>query len=395
MLNQHSIQWFIRYRREVIYWLVSLVILGYPLSAFIVGLSGVSSRDITIPYRVLVFSLAISLLFFFRTHPLRKQLDGLVIIFLLLYLARLSYDWLFAENLYAFDSLVFYLVSLVAISVCVWLAVDRSFNDVSFARRLLIFCILFLAAYYFSWYIGATIVHSQRASLAALNPISLGHAASSVIICAIFIIDARIKLRWKMVSLISLATAAPILLQAGSRGPVIALFVTIIWFMVTKISRSVYLLPLMIIAMFFVSAENFAVHRIIALFGGINELDIAGLARLEYQKLAFIAFFEQPVLGKHFLDPLLGVGSYPHNLFIETAMSMGSVGLFLLFWILLRVSKRIIASVNSTHPLITMFFVYYFLAAMFSGAIWGGDKVFLLMGLILIFGRYDSASFKN
>lgn len=105
MLRLKNTRWVISYRREVAYWLIALVILGYPLSALMVSMADIDSREITVPFRILVFSLATSLLILSKARQLVSQIDWRIILFLLLYLARVSYDLLFANNLFALTAL--------------------------------------------------------------------------------------------------------------------------------------------------------------------------------------------------------------------------------------------------------------------------------------------------
>jgi hypothetical protein len=63
--------------------------------------------------------------------------------------------------------------------------------------------------------------------------------------------------------------------------------------------------------------------------------------------------------------------SYPHNLFLEALMAMGVIGTLALLAILLRSALRATDLLRQGELFIPLVLLQYFIAAQFSGAIWG------------------------
>ena len=61
------------------------------------------------------------------------------------------------------------------------------------------------------------------------------------------------------------------------------------------------------------------------------------LERAFLRRIGIDNFKENVILGGHYISPRAGPGDYPHNLFIETASSMGVVGLVALSVMTIRV----------------------------------------------------------
>lgn len=372
-------------RNSSVTWLLVMIMTGYPLAAVLVSFLRFESSAITIPFRVVVFGLAIFILASGLFVSMRGRPSKLLLIFLIVYMARLVYDYLISDNEFAPDALQFFMIGTLAPALAIAISIDERFNERAFNIRLSAIAVLCLLGYYFLQITGRiTIDFEARAALSALNPISLGNFAATSIVIAIFLILSSRNLLSMAVGAFITALSLPILFSAGSRGPIVALAMALIWLSITNKRRAAIMIPIFAIGAQFLPVDNLALERLSGVFG---QLDRSALARLELQKSAFSDFLDHPFLGKHFMDPAFGEGSWPHNFFLESAMAMGVLGLVLSVLLVLSSFRVALASVNRTNPLLVTLLIQAITAAQFSGALWGGDKLFALFAAVLAIGK--------
>ncbi|MFG6501250.1 O-antigen ligase family protein [Sulfitobacter sp. 1A15106] len=371
-------------RNSGVTWLIILMIVGYPLAAILVSFMGVDSRAVTVPYRTFVFGLSMALIGSGFVIPLRGKAVKALFLFLFLYGFRLVYDAYLGGNEYAPDALIFFLLATATPAIAIALCIDEQFIERAFAIRLLLASALCLSGYYVLLWTGRiTLEVGIRASLSALNPISLGHAAATAAVAAVYIAVSRRSILYVAIAFAVIGFAIPALLSAGSRGPIAAFAMSLVWLSISDKRRALILVPALTFAAFFVPTDNLAFSR---LFGLLHTLDLSSLARLELQRAALADFVAHPFLGKHFMDPAFGAGSWPHNFFLEAAMAMGIVGAVLSLVIVFQCFRAAMIGVNRRNPLLIALLVQALVAAQFSGSIFGGDKLFALFAAVLVLG---------
>lgn len=363
--------------------------MGYPIISNIVSLLDVESRTLTITFRLFVIILSIFLLVYAIRRSAIRYTNILLPFFFLVYIARLSYDWLVAENPNAYSALEYFIAIVFIPCIAIWYSFRRPFDDFKLAKSLIVAGFIFIGLYHLNNYLGlsfnlTSVDDNQRMALGTIGPIALGHASVTVILVSIFLLVKRVKFHHKIALLILILASSMVLLEVSSRGPMVALFVAGLWFLASKSDRFIYFGPLVIVAASFISLENFAIQRVFALVDFSSELDFSALQRLEIQALAIQDFLNNIFVGKHFLDPALDSGKYPHNIVIESGMALGLVGLIPLLVLIVLGFYYTIKRVNKLNPLLSLLFVQYFINSQLSGNLWGGDKFFLLVGLVLI-----------
>tara|TARA_R100000544_G_scaffold37026_2_gene26823 strand:- start:27 stop:1262 length:1236 start_codon:yes stop_codon:yes gene_type:complete len=368
-------------RNSLVTWLLVLAMVGFPLAATIVGFAGTDTRSITIPYRILVFSLATLILLTGLLSPLRGKPSVILLLFFCLYFFRLFYDTNFANNQFAPDALQFFLVATMMPAFAIALTLDHKFDEALFASRLLLAAALSVVGYNVLIYTGRiSPEYGARASLTALNPIALGHVAATACIAATYIAMYRRKLVWILIAVLTLTISLPTLIAAGSRGPMVALAAALIWFGMTNKKRALVIIPALTLGAFLLPQDALLIERFRAVFIG---LDLSSLARLELQEAALADFMENPFFGKHFMDASFGEGSWPHNYFLEAAMAMGVPGLVLASMLVIGSFKAAVTCVNQTNPLLVALLVQTLVAAQFSGSLFGNEKLFALFSAVL------------
>ena len=111
------------------------------------------------------------------------------------------------------------------------------------------------------------------------------------------------------------------------------------------------------------------------------EEDDSSIQRLLLQANAITQFLGSPLLGSAFTE--LEFLEYPHNLFIETGMALGVVGLFVMFMLIYLAGVQFVRSLRAGKVLVPLLLLQYFVAIQFSGSLWGSTSFWALMAVVL------------
>lgn len=305
--------------------------------------------------------------------------------FLLLYLARLIWDWLIADVPGAAEATVFFL--LTALLPCAALALAAPGMPERPAALLLVAIGGAVSAgAVLMQLLGLGMDHSLteqtgRLSFEAVNPITLGHVAATTLIASLCLMRHRLGI-FRMGWVIAAAFAAGVcLLLSASRGPALALALCTLVF-VLAIGRWSWV---MLITLLLVPAVLNEGSELWLRFVGIAE-DESTSERLLLYNNAISQFLAHPLFGSAFVDP--DTLTYPHNLFIETAMALGVVGLGALMPVLARASLRAIKQLRRNNILVPLLFVQYLFAAQLSGAIYGSAALWMTTALLVSLTSY-------
>jgi O-antigen ligase len=373
----------------------ALVLLGYPLVALLITFLGLgaSSTLLSIPYRAAVLVLALYVIGSHIKRPLGGHLNGLLVTFFTIYTARLLYDWWFPNIEGAGYSLI-YFYGLVLVPTCsCMLAGADTVGDELFARLLLCFGLVFCLGALAAQFVGLAHnpwekygLENNRLTFEALNPISIGIAASITLLTAFYLlIETRPTFYWRLAVWAAIVLGGSVLLVANSRGPIISLAAAITAFFMLRMRRLTYLLPIAVFASLVVSSNNDLIANIVERFVEVDPfaVNLSNQGRLDSQAAAIESFKNNPILGEHYIDPALGTGEYPHNIIIETGMALGLVGLVVLGIMLFRVWFNMVYFSGKSHPLLSMLFFQQLVTMQFSGALFGADSYFMVLGLAL------------
>lgn len=370
-------------------WLFALTLIGYPIFGLLSSLLNVDSTLTSMPFRVGVIVLA--LLLWRHSPPLRLwwRQHRWLLVFWVLYGARLLWDGLIGGQPGVPEALVFY--ALTVLLPCIMLGLNSAKFDERRAVRLLVslggvVCI------------GAVVMNTfglgqarslgditDRLYFEALNPISLGHAAVTTLIAALCATRHRPDKARLLFTLVVAVAAGVCVALSGSRGPTLALGVCALLF-VTATGRWGWLaLALLVFVPLALNSDADLWQR----FSTVTEDDSA-LERLLLQGNAIQQFLARPLLGSAYVE--LEFKDYPHNLFIECAMALGVVGLGVLAATLWRAAKNAVALVRRGHLLLPLLFTQYFVAAQFSGALWGSAALWACAALLVGLTRPATAA---
>lgn len=360
-------------------WLLVFVVIGYPIAGLMASAMDWDSTTASIPLRVLVLVLSVWLLLSRRNGT--NQRGGLWLgLFCGAYLLRLLTDTGITQVPGAVEALVFFLATVVIPAVALWKHAD-SFSEVQ-AQRLMFtlgsgICISILGMSALGVGQSRSIAEiSGRLSFEALNPISVGHTAVSTMIAALCMVRTGLSPKQAPMLIAGSVAALTTLLMAASRGPLLCLvaaglvyvMATGRWFWVVLISLA--------LAPFLFAADSEMLMR----FTTIQE-DTSALERLAVQSNAVDQFLSQPILGSAFVE--LTSLSYPHNLFLETAMALGILGLLLLVAILAKAGRSFGRQIKEGQLLIPLLFVQYLMGAQFSGSIYANGPLAACLVLLV------------
>lgn len=360
-------------------WTFALTVIGYPLAGIAAAVLDLPSTAMSYPFRALVCAVALTLLLSeFRARS-SGTLHPWLALFWALYVARLLWD-MSAGPPDADAALLFFgLTTLIPVYGIVRAA--RRWDEILTARLVFILGSLISAA--------AILIESQgyagdrsltdmtgRLFLDTVNPITFGHAGVTTLIAAATLHFSGRSRVGTFTLLAGSALAIGCILLAASRGPVLALAVCALVVAVAQRRWSMAALPILVLLLA-LGTDGF---ELVSRFANIDEDDSA-LERLVLQANALEMFASSPILGSAYAEFLLN--TYPHNMFIETAMALGIIGLVLIAGLIASGLYRMWRRLRIGMTLLPLLFVQYFIGFQFSGALWGSSSFWACLALLL------------
>lgn len=361
-------------------WLFALTVVGYPIFGLLASLMDVDSTVTSLPFRIGVLALTLAL--WRRSPPLRTWLreHPWLPVFWGLYLLRLVWDLLIGGQPSVPEAMSFFVLTVLL--PCLVLGLNAAHYDDRRAARLIVLvggAVCFTAVTMHVFKLGQARSLGEittRMFFEALNPISLGHAAVSTLIAALCVTRQRPAPPTLMAAVATAIAAGVCLVLSGSRGPTLALGVCALLF-VAATGRVGWLA---LIAILVVPQALNPEGELFLRFAVTGE-DNSALERLLVQANAIQQFLARPLLGSAYVE--LEFKDYPHNLILETAIALGVVGLGVLIAILARSAKIGLRQLRDGQLLLPLLFVQYFVAAQFSGAIWGNSALWAAAALLV------------
>ncbi len=360
-------------------YLLAFVLVGYPAIALISSAFNWNSVATSVPFRIAV--IALSLWLIANTSNQQPYRGGRWLFSLgLVYLLRLVWDTWVAGIPGAQEALIFYVATVLIPAIALW----RSAHYLSegHAIRLLfnigsLICLSAIGFHVFDIGQDRSLTEATgRLSFESLNPISLGHVAATTLIAGLCAVRFGLRMGegpWLLLGSIGAGSA---LTLSASRGPLLSLaLASLVYAIATKRWHWLFLMSLLIVGLL-ADADSGLMQRIFE-----TQEDTSTLERLVLQTNAFSQFLAAPVLGNAFTE--LELLTYPHNLFIETAMSMGAVGLVLLFLTLTALMRAGSRQLRQRRVFIFLLLTQYFIAAQLSGALFGNSALVACVVLVI------------
>lgn len=362
-------------------WLFVMTLAGYPIAGLLASLLDWDSALTSFPFRAGVVLLALWVLA--RVAPDRgasnlslRWLFG----FWLIYLVRLVWDGLVAGVPGSQEAIAFFMLAVV-IPCSVLAFRGRSLPEVKTALLVVWIGAGICAAAVLMYLLEigterSTTELTRRLSFEAINAISLGHVGATTLIAILCLTQHRLRSVTWLAMIPAALAAGTCLILAASRGPMVALGVAAVAF-AGATGRWRWLLVMALLLLPQLLSEDSEIWR---RFSTIED-DDSSLERLLLQGNAIAQFLDRPILGSAFVE--LRMLTYPHNLFIETAMALGVVGLVVLCVVLYKGIATAIPRTRRGAGLVPLLFVQYFVGVQFSGAIWGNAGLWATTALLI------------
>ena len=358
-------------------WLFATALFGYPVIGNLISLLQVESRLLSIPFRIIVALYSLWLVISTRrlhTDRLRQAM----FLFWFLYTLRLINDWMFTTLQGADYALQFFVASSVLPAVALMKAGAynrRRFAFVGFLIAGVGAITSLLAARYGNADIQEVTDVSGRLSLAALDPVSLGHLAASALLCGLVLWgSARPGAKVLLASVFLLLVWCLVL--TGSKGPALALLVCVgLWALRKGQAWKFALLAIPMIVWMLVSSDNPLTSRLSG-----SEDDQSTVDRLMILSDSISQIEASPIMGSAFVE--LNSGFYPHNVFIEAGLALGIPGAILFLCLIAIGARRAWKSLRTQNDLLGLLFIQGVFAAATSGAIFGASLLWVTLAIL-------------
>ena len=367
-------------------WALSLTLVGYPVAGLIGSAFDWDSTAASVPFRVGVLVFSVVLLVRSPASGIWLRKASWLKVFTLLYLLRLLWDLGVAGVPGAGGALAFFLITVLL--PCMALAcVAGELREEQCAQATAILggtvCFMAVVMYAMDWGLHRSLTEqTRRLSFEAVNPITLGHTAVTTVIAALVL--ARRPIGSLRIALVfaAIVVALSCLVLSASRGPLLALGVCALGYVLFASNWRMRLLLLglgVLIGLLTLSNLGDG-SELLLRFTDLDE-DDSSLERLLLQSNAINQFLASPWLGSAYCE--LEFLEYPHNLFIETAMALGVVGLMVMSVLVYLAGVQFVRRIRDGETLLPLLLLQYLVAIQFSGSLWGANAFWAMMAVTL------------
>jgi O-antigen ligase len=380
--------------------LYALVIAGYPFVSNFSTLADEHSRLYAVVLRAITVILSIFIIMFVGVK--RKRFHGglflpFLAVFWVLYLARLVSDTIMIPVFMSLPRQEYFayavggcLLPMLALMLRAGAKTIRRAFELTYGLSLAAILLVLVNTLVLN--LDDTYWPSTgRLGTEALNPISLGHLATTLVVFSTYVLTRaqNMSVGGVVGNSVIMLTGLVVLVLTASRGPLLALMVTelILVFSVFRkgqmTRRNILVALLILIASVIASAHYLFVpgSEIGAHFNNRGEDTVK--MRLEVLSAAWRSFAEAPLFGSGL--ELNEYGGYPHNVVLESFMATGIVGgtvfsilIFFTFMKALRVVRY-----SEAYCWVGLLFIQYIIGSLVSGALYSASTMWALMGAII------------
>jgi hypothetical protein len=357
------------------------------------GLTSYSRQLYSLPLR-LIMSVIMVYVVLNNTKALslnrKKTLILLFILFWILYFIKVVYCYNQGYPLFRrWFEYIFYAVNYCCLPFLMFASIDFNkykntiLNALIFAGFIMACTCLYL--YRSLLFIGlgriSDILYSDSTT-EVLTPLALSYCgALTMILCLykLFFENTSVKIMSKIYLVTAIIVSFWIFLLGSSRGSVVAIVICIPIFILYLPYRSklkfgigiIVLTPLILWAT--VRSGSSILDRV------NNSIENSEINRGELWISAWREFIDYPLLGNR-----IEIDFYPHNFILETLMSTGFVGFFLLFIVLITAIVRVykISFIDKKYIVLFVILLQGLAFYSFSGAIYFATLVFMPLGMI-------------
>jgi hypothetical protein len=190
-----------------------------------------------------------------------------------------------------------------------------------------------------------------------------------------------------------------LMVMTGSKGPFVALMLTIAFTELIKSSGVVSIAKYIFIfcisgGFLYFAVSNLTSFLLFDRLSSVNsDTELSTVSRIMSIQEGLQIFIENPLIGKH---AILSTGGYPHNILVELVMAFGVFGIAFAVGVVANIRKSIQSFLVLERKLlwVPVFTLYFFIMHNFSGSIWTASKLFVIYALLLKLsyrGEYSNA----
>ena len=292
------------------------------------------------------------------------------------------------------DRMLFFVLIPMLASVCYW---HYKLNHLKLLKYLFYVMTVSLILCFLTIGIGVgQVINEQMKIEGELNSLNIAYFSGLLMVITLYLSSKIYGFKKNMFFIIGTTISIYGILIAGSRGP---LFFTILTCLIylgfgNYSKRFKFLLYVSVIFLVLLFKFDYtyytdlisiyAPHFADRLVDTIENNDISG--REDFYARGLFQFSKNIYFGDYFaITSGSYAGSYPHNILIESLMTIGlfgSIPLFGLFFICFKRAFKIIKQ-NKIHSWIALIFIYYFLKGLSSWNLYGSDLLWISMFILL------------
>jgi len=363
------------------------VIIGFPFISSIPDFIGEQSRLVTVPYRAIILLLSLltlSVFYIYRKRIISYQFIFIYFLIWSMMFVRLYWDLEIKQISTIIEPSYYFTFGFGAIFIPSLVFLFRIEED-SLIRiyKWSLYGMFFSAVAN----LFAGLVHIQNITSASVDisrissnvfsPITYGYLGVTLIILAISNFPKPGKLFDISFRILSMLLGIVIVSVSGSRGPLVALIVCLLLFILTQVNTRrrfvfFFLAIILVITMYIImiNIQEVSSFRPLSRIDSLTNLsaDISFENRIKRYKLAINQFLLSPILGNSLV--IAETKDYPHNIIIEAFMSLGVVGAFLLIAIILKsIKSAFFVLKTKTSIWVSLIYIQFLIGAMVSGSL--------------------------
>lgn len=378
-----------------------LTFLGYYailLLLFNLGLSEFS-RSVTVPIRLLIMFFILLLVWFNRSNLNSNSAIKWFLVFIGVYFYRLFIEYNNDVNYYMPVSNVF--IYFVAFCVVPFVGIVtqkidyKTLNFVfkSFLYGGLIFSILSIFSY--QQFIGEVARLSETSiGESVLSPLAMSYSSALTIgVMLFYLLTNKVSRKLKIFILVIIGISIIPFFLGASRGALIAITIPLIlYFLAGKgvmfFFKTTILLVIFTTLLVYLDSQlnSGLLNRFLGISQAINKGESSAIRTIIWNQ-SFNQFMDSPFVGSTIV--VKGWGGYPHNIFIETLQTTGTLGFISIFILTLKGFKSClyIFRNHKKYIWVTIIFIQAFIQNFFSGALY--TAVWFWTGLALVLATYS------
>ena len=369
--------------------------LGFALITFLPDYVSIDPKIVTIGFRGIYLLLCLIVIYQNKKKSTLSKSHLPLFIFFLFYIIRSIFD-----SIYDYDNNYFFLLEFWIFIIMLIIIPIRAFslriNDLTLDKARLFTLYLailtnILGLYNNNLKIEGEFKGGRLTSNELMNPVTFGQMGVILVAISIsYLIKSKYIYKLILYSLIILGILNIAL--AGSRGPLIELGLVLILFIYSKYNQfnKFYFYSILVSLIFVILYYS---QYLIYFDTAISRLESSGQEeRNTLFNDAFNNIISNPIFGN------LAIGSYPHNLLIESIMALGLFGGLLMLYIYYQTFKCILFLVkNESTSWLSLILLMYRFSSLISGSIYNSIEFWVVLSLCIYLKKsyYLDKKFRN